>query len=97
MNELDSGIPYRGSQIIIYRGENNQNRVQVRVEGETVWLTQVGMAELYQTTVPNINIHIKNIIEDGEISEEATIKEYLIVRSEGRVRFRELLSITTST
>lgn len=71
------------SEIIIYPRADNANRIQVRLEGETVWLTQIGMAELYQTTVPNINIHIKNILEEGELAEVATIKDYLIVRSEG--------------
>jgi hypothetical protein len=53
------------------------------LEGETLWLNQAGLAELYQTTIPNINIHIKNIYDEGELSEEATIKDYLIVQNEG--------------
>jgi hypothetical protein len=72
-----------GSEIVIYRGEDRQSRIQVRLENETVWLTQAGIAELFQTTVPNVNIHIKNILEDGELTEKATIKDCLIVRAEG--------------
>jgi hypothetical protein len=72
-----------GPEIVIYRGEDRQSRIQVRLEADTVWLTQVGMAELYQTTVANINIHIKNILAEGELIEQATIKDCLIVRSEG--------------
>jgi hypothetical protein len=71
------------SEILIYQSEDGKSRIQVRLEGATVWLTQVMMAELFQTSVPNINIHIGNILEDKEVSPEATIKDYLIVRQEG--------------
>jgi hypothetical protein len=71
------------SQIIIYQTENGQTKLEVRLENETVWLTQKLMAELFQTTVPNINIHLKNIFEEGELDARATIKDFLIVRLEG--------------
>jgi hypothetical protein len=71
------------SQIIIYQTENGQTKLDVRLEGETVWLTQKHMAELFQTTVPNINIHLKNIFEEGELDQKATIKDFLIVQMEG--------------
>jgi len=72
-----------GGQIVLYQTEDGRQRIEVRLEGQTVWLTQAAMAELFQTTTPNINIHLKNIYAEGELIEEATIKEYLIVRSEG--------------
>lgn len=71
------------SQFIIYQTENGQTKLDVRLENETVWLTQKLMAELFQTSVPNINMHLKNIFEEGELKQEATIKEFLIVRQEG--------------
>ena len=71
------------SDIAIYRGEDGQSRIQVRVEAQTVWLTQAGMAELFQTTVPNISHHIRNILDQGELEEAATCKDYLQVRQEG--------------
>lgn len=71
------------SQIIIYQTGNGQTKLDVRLENETVWLTQKLMAELFQTTVPNINIHLKNIFEEGELDPKATIKDFLIVRLEG--------------
>ncbi|MFI5138028.1 MAG: virulence RhuM family protein [Sphingobacteriales bacterium] len=71
------------SDIIIYQTEDGKTRLEVRLENETVWLTQKLMAELFQTTVPNINIHLKNIFEEGELDEKATIKNFLIVRLEG--------------
>jgi len=77
------GKPDGKSDVVIYRTEDGRNHLQVRLEGGTAWLTQVMMAELFQTSVPNINIHIGNILEDKELSGAATIKEHLIVRQEG--------------
>jgi len=71
-----------GGQVLIYR--DGALNLQVRLDGQTVWLTQAGMAELFQTSVPNINIHIRNIFEEKELGQEATIKDYLIVQVEGR-------------
>jgi hypothetical protein len=71
------------SEMIIYQTEDGKTKLEVRLENETVWLTQKLMAELFQTTVPNINIHLKNIFEEGELDEAATIKDFLIVRLEG--------------
>lgn len=70
-------------EIIVYRTEDGRNRILVRLEDETVWLTQAMMAELYGTSIPNINLHIRNILEEKELYADATIKEYLIVRQEG--------------
>jgi len=69
--------------LLLYQSEDGRTRFQVRADGQTVWLTQAQMAELYQTTVPNINIHIRNILDDGELDPDSTIKDYLIVREEG--------------
>jgi len=75
--------PQPGSEIILYQTEDGQTRVECRFEDGTIWLTQVMIAELFQTTVPNVNIHLKNIYAERELGEKATIKEYLIVRNEG--------------
>ena len=71
------------NQIIIYQGENGETRIEVKFTGDTVWLSQQQMAELYQTTRPNIVQHIRNIYEDGELEEKATCKNFLQVRQEG--------------
>ena len=72
-------------QVLIYQTEEEgQTRLEVRLEGETVWLTQKSMAELYQTSIPNINIHIQNICNEGELSENSVIKESLITASDGK-------------
>ena len=71
------------SQIVIYQTEDGNTKLDVRLENETVWLTQKLMAELFQTTTQNITIHLKNIFEEGELSEEATCKDFLQVQKEG--------------
>ncbi len=72
-----------GSQVVVYQTDDGCNRILVRLEDETAWLTQAMMADLYETSVPNINIHIRNILKENELRAEATIKEYLMVRQEG--------------
>ena len=72
------------SQIVLYQTEDGKSKIEVRLEGETLWLPQTGLAELFQTQVPNINMHIKNIYKEGEQLSERTIKENLIVRREGK-------------
>lgn len=71
-------------EIIIYEGDGGEPRIQVRVEGETVWLTQAQLAELFDTTRQNITIHIKNIFEDGELAENSVCKDYLHTASDGK-------------
>jgi hypothetical protein len=75
--------PVTRSQILFYQSENGSSRIEVRLDEETVWLTQALIAELYQTSIPNINIHIRNIFKDGECTPASTVKEYLIVQTEG--------------
>lgn len=71
------------NKIIIYQTQDGQTKIDVRLENETVWLTQNQMAELFQTTKQNISSHIKNIFEEGELSENSTVKDYLTVQQEG--------------
>jgi len=79
----DTGPTRPQGEIVLYQPEQAGGQIRVLIEGETVWLTQAMIAELFQTSVPNINIHLKNIYEEGELDETATVKEYLIVRQEG--------------
>ena len=78
-----SNAPTHQSSIILYQTEDGRTRIQCRFEGETLWLTQVQLAELFETSVPNINLHLKAIYAEGELAEAATIKSYLMVRTEG--------------
>lgn len=77
-----SGLP-RESQLLIYQAEDGAIKIDVRFEDETVWLTQQHMAELFQSTQQNISLHLRNIYEEGELTPEATHKEFLSVRREG--------------
>ncbi len=72
-----------GNKIEIFQASNNNTEIVVQFDEDTVWLTQKQMAELFHTTVPNINMHMKSIYEDGELRFEATVKDFLIVQTEG--------------
>ncbi len=80
MNEKP--IENRG-EIIIYRAEDNTVQLDVRMENETVWLSQQQMVQLFNSTKQNISLHIGNIFREGELQKEATVKEYLTVQTEG--------------
>ncbi len=71
------------SEIILYQTEDGRKRIQCRFENETLWLTQAQIAELFQTTPQNVTLHMKTVFAEGELSEEATCKDYLQVRREG--------------
>ena len=75
-------------QIIIYQTESGQTKIEVRLQEETVWLTQKMMAELFQTTPQNITIHLNNIFTEGELDESSTCKEFLQVQTEGKRQIR---------
>ena len=72
------------SQLLFYQTEEGRQRIEVRLEQETVWLSQRHMAELFQTTTANINIHIKNIFAEKELNENSVIKESLITALDGK-------------
>ena len=72
------------SQLIIYQTDDGRTRIDTRFEGETVWLTQKLMAELFEVTVAAINQHLKNIFETGELDEKSVIKNFLITAADGK-------------
>ena len=71
------------NQIIIYEGEKGQPRIEVRMEGETVWLTQAQLVELFGSSKANISEHIKNIYKENELTVEATVRKFRTVQKEG--------------
>ncbi|MFH1157947.1 MAG: virulence RhuM family protein [Pseudomonadota bacterium] len=79
------------SEIILYQTEDGETRIQTLLQDGTVWLTQAQIAELFETTPQNITLHIKSIYEDGELTLEATCKDYLQVRQEGARNVERLL------
>ena len=71
------------NDLILYTSDDGQAHMNLRVEGQTVWLTQLEIAELFQTTKNNVSMHTKSIFEEGELAPEATVKESLTVQTEG--------------
>lgn len=70
-------------EIVLYRTPDGLTEIQLRAIDGTVWLTQAQIAELFQVSPQNVTIHIRNILAEGELSEEATCKQDLQVRTEG--------------
>jgi hypothetical protein len=77
-----SELPFHG-EIILYQTDDGLTRVECRFSDESLWLTQRLMAELFQTSIPNISQHLNAIFKEGELSPDRTIKKYLIVQTEG--------------
>ena len=71
------------NNMLIYQDENGITKVTVRLDEDDIWLTQNQIAELYNTTKQNISFHINNIFNDGELSQNSTVKKYLTVQNEG--------------
>jgi len=86
-HESDSQPP--SGQVLIY--QDGRLNLHVRLDGQTVWLTQAAIGELYQTTPQNITLHLQSIYDEGELTEAATCKEYLQVRTEGNRQVRRCL------
>ncbi|MBU2054495.1 MAG: virulence RhuM family protein, partial [Proteobacteria bacterium] len=72
------------SELILYQTEDGKTKVEVRLQDETVWLSQKLMAELFQTSVPNINMHIGNIFVEGELAADSVIKDFLTTAADGK-------------
>ena len=72
------------SGLILYRTEDGRAVVSLRALDGSVWLSQLQMAELFATSVPNVNIHVRNLLKEGELSAEAVIKESLITAADGK-------------
>lgn len=70
-------------EMVLYQAADGRIRLEVRLENETMWLTQAAMAELFQTTQQNVSLHIQNIYEEEELQPSATYKDFLLVRREG--------------
>jgi hypothetical protein len=72
------------SEIIIYQTDDGQTKIDVRMEEETVWLSQAQMAELFQTTKQNVSLHINNAFAEGELEQDSVVKEYLTTAADGK-------------
>ena len=72
------------SKIVIYQTDDGRTQIDVRLESDTVWLTQAQMVELFQTTKQNVSLHVGNVFKEGELKQESTVKECLTVQKEGQ-------------
>ncbi len=72
------------SHLVLYTSDDGETRLQLRLEGDTVWLTQLEIAELFQTTKQNVSLHAKNIFQDEELSENSVVKESLTTAADGK-------------
>jgi len=78
------------TDLILYTTEDGRSQIKLRTENQTVWLTQLEMAELFDATKQNISLHLKNLFEDGELDEAAVVKESLTTAADGK-RYSTLL------
>lgn len=74
----------KDDSIIVYQTEDGSLHIDVRLEDETVWITQQQMAELYQTSKSNVSEHIKHIFEDGELDEDSVVRNFRTTASDGK-------------
>src|SRR5664279_1843410 len=89
----DSSTPAPGGQFLVYQTQDGKLKIDVRFEGETVWLTQQHMSDLFQTTKQNVSLHIQHVFSEGELSEDSVVKESLTTAADGKnytIRFYNL-------
>ena len=84
MSNKSKPSPPPGGQFLVYQTEDGKLKLDVRFEGETVWLTQQHMAELFQTTKQNVGQHLKNILEEGELTQESVVKDFFTTAADGK-------------
>lgn len=82
---------YKENKLILYKDEEGRVSVNTRFADEDVWLTRENLAEMYANTPQNISLHVGNIYQDKELSEEGTRKKFLLVRLEGKRQVRRNL------
>ena len=83
-NIAPNELPEKNNQFIIFKTDDDKISIDVRFESETAWLTQAHLAELFQTSRPNITMHIKNILEEGELQEISVCKDFLHTAADGK-------------
>ena len=79
------------NEIVLYQSPDGEVKLDVRLEKDTVWLTQGQMAELFDTSSDNIGLHLKNIFNEGELAASATTEDYSVVQMEGKRQVRRQL------
>jgi len=85
MNETPE---HNGGEVVLYQFPDGEVRLDVRLDHESIWLTQKQMAELFDTSTDNVGLHLKNVCAEGELAEEATTEDSSVVQIEGSRRIR---------
>ena len=91
MTRSEHPVSAPGGEVVVYEAPDGEVRVDVRLEQETVWLTQRQMAEVLQTSTDNVSLHLRNIYSNGELEESVTTEDFSTVRSEGKRQVRRVL------
>ena len=89
MNKNNKLSKLPSSQILLYVPKDGEAKIEVKLEDETVWLTQAQMTDLFQTTKQNISLHLKNIFSEGELEENSVVKDFLTTALDGK-KYRTL-------
>jgi hypothetical protein len=84
MRKAGTRTPPPGGQFLVYETPDGKLKLDVRFEGETVWLAQQHMATLFQTSVPNVSMHIRNVFAEGELQTNSVVKESLTTAADGK-------------
>jgi len=84
MTDLISQPSTPGGEFLFYQTDDGRIRLQVRIQQETVWLTQAQMAELFQTTIPNVSMHIRTIFAEKELQADSVVKQFLITAADSK-------------
>lgn len=80
-----------GAQTELFISDDGQVQLDLKLEQETLWLTQAQMSQLFDTTTDNVGLHLKNVFSDGELTESATTEDFSVVRQEGKRQVRRQL------
>ncbi len=88
---MNESSEHNGGEVVLYQSPDGEVRLDVRLEHESIWLTQKQMAELFGTSSNNISLHLGNVYQEGELAEDGTAKDSLVVRLEGSRRVRRTL------
>lgn len=89
MSTPDESNPPGKGQFLVYPSEDGRVKIEVRLEHETVWLTQQHLAELFQTTKQNIGQHLKNIFEEGELAGDSVVKNFFTTAASAQAEEKE--------
>ncbi len=84
MGDLIPNPASSGGEFLLYQTEDGRTRLQVQFQGETAWLTQAQMADLFQTSIPNVSMHIRNVFAEGELQPGSVVKEFLTTAADGK-------------